>query len=199
MQPIEFLVVYNNNFIKQKTMNQIKLFFIALFICTAYNLNAQEPDDEYIEFNDRKNTVHGVYMGLAFHYGKIDKVDTYSTSFKVAYVANQQFEVGFAGTFFYSDQDFLNNITSRKEDIIGAYGGLHLEPIFFSKSKINLSFPILIGVGGVGFSDNFLPLRDLAQCIASWQCLSIARCRMGSGRTGSQIFGGSPAGGSYRW
>lgn len=31
----------------------------------------------------------------------------------------------------------------------GAYLGLHLEPILFSKSKINLSFPLLIGGGGV--------------------------------------------------
>ncbi|MCL6295095.1 hypothetical protein [Jejuia spongiicola] len=140
-------------------MNQIKLAFIALFLCAVYNLNAQESDDDYIEFNDRKNTVHGVYMGLAFHYGKINKVDTYSTSFKVAYVANQQFEVGFVGVGFYSDVNlpgpFVNN-----RDLVGAYGGLHLEPILFSKSKVNLSFPLLIGGGGIDLLEENLINND---------------------------------------
>ncbi|MEC3908144.1 hypothetical protein VOI54_14025 [Tamlana sp. 2201CG12-4] len=121
--------------------------YILLFVCISvvHSLNAQD----YIEFNDRKNTVHGVYMGLAFHYGKISKKETFSSSFKIAYVANQQFEVGFVGVGFYSD---LNDqgFGFNDKDLGGGYGGLHLEPIFFSKSKINLSVPVLIGGGAVG-------------------------------------------------
>ncbi len=139
-------------------MNQIKLVFLSLILCAVCKINAQESD-EYIEFNDRKNTVHGVYMGLAFHYGKINKVDTYSTSFKVAYVANQQFEVGFVGVGFYSDVNlpgpFINN-----RDLVGAYGGLHLEPILFSKSKVNLSFPLLVGGGGIDLLEENLINED---------------------------------------
>lgn len=127
---------------------------IILFILTFYfsNLQAQEQnksDSDYIEFNDRKNTVHGVYMGLNFQYGTIENSDTYLTSFKIAYVANQQFEVGFVGTGFYTD---LNNLglDFNDRDLVGFYGGLHLEPIFFSKHKLNLSFPLLIGGGAVG-------------------------------------------------
>ncbi|WOD43288.1 hypothetical protein [Hwangdonia lutea] len=129
-------------------MKNIKLTLTAISLCFIALVNAQESKD-YIEFNDRKNTVHGVYLGIATHYGEIDKVDTYAASFKVAYVANQKFEIGFVGVGFYSDFN-LQGLSYNNRDLVGAYGGLHLEPILFSKSKLNLSFPLLIGGGAVG-------------------------------------------------
>ena len=134
-------------------MNHIKFILLCpLFCLLASFVNAQESDD-YIEFNDRKNTVHGVYLGLGFNYGTIDKAETYSSRFKIAYVANQQFEIGFVGVGFYSDLNKLGlNVNDR--DLAGFYGGLHLEPILFGKSKVNLSFPLLIGGGGVVLLDD---------------------------------------------
>lgn len=122
------------------------LIFLSFLGVTSFAQN----DEEYLEFNDRNNVVHGVYLGLGMRYGEIEDADTYMTEFKVAYVANQQFEVGFVADFIYSDQDVYNATLSRREDLIGAYGGLHLEPIFFSKSRVNLSFPLLIGAGAIG-------------------------------------------------
>ncbi len=130
--------------------------FGAMFMVNAQDKNQANEQEEYMEFNDRKNVVHGVYLGLTMGYGGVDGNDTYVGGLKVAYVANQQFEVGFAGNFIYSDQDIYNTARSQREDLIGAYGGLHLEPIFFSKSKVNLSFPLLVGAGGIGYiDDNF--------------------------------------------
>lgn len=129
-------------------MKQIKITSLLILLAISSLLNAQNSDD-YIEFNDRKNTVHGVYMGLGFHYGQIKKADTYLSSFKVAYVANQQFEIGFIGVGFYSDLN-KQGLSSNDRDLVGAYGGLHLEPILFSKSKVNISFPVLIGGGAIG-------------------------------------------------
>ena len=132
-------------------MNLLKTLLSIFFnFCYFFGIS-QEKKTEYIEFNDRKNVVHGVYLGITTHYGEINNKDTYFAGLKVAYVANQQFEVGLAGTIFYSEQDFYKNTFSVDEDLLGAYGGLHLEPILFSKSKVNLSFPILIGIGGVGY------------------------------------------------
>jgi len=135
-------------------MKQIKITYLLIALAMSTLLQAQEADD-YIEFNDRNNTVHGVYMGLGFHYGQIKKADTYLSSFKVAYVANQQFELGFIGVGFYSDTN-KQGLSSNDRDLVGAYGGLHLEPILFSKSKVNISFPLLIGGGAVGLLEGDL-------------------------------------------
>eukprot|EP01093_Parvamoeba_rugata_P007670 TRINITY_DN2242_c0_g1_i4.p1 TRINITY_DN2242_c0_g1~~TRINITY_DN2242_c0_g1_i4.p1 ORF type:complete len:223 (+),score=42.56 TRINITY_DN2242_c0_g1_i4:1127-1795(+) len=135
-------------------MKPLKLTLLLLTLISCMDSFGQEETNEYLEFNDRKNVVHGVYLGLSTRLGEIDGNTTYVGELKVAYVANQQFEVGFAGNFLYSEQDIYNNERGRYEDIIVAYGGLHLEPIFFSKSKVNLSFPLLIGAGGVGYVEN---------------------------------------------
>lgn len=133
-------------------MKNYKFILLLTFTSFFHNLLAQEQnksDGEYIEFNDRKNTVHGIYIGMGLQYGTIEKSDTYPVSLKVAYVANQQFEVGFAVTSFYTD---LNNLglDFKDRDLVGFYGGLHLEPILFSKHKLNLSFPLLVGGGSIG-------------------------------------------------
>ncbi|MGX1931287.1 hypothetical protein [Flagellimonas sp. 2504JD4-2] len=129
--------------------NRLLLFILVLFACSA---SAQTEDDgDYIEFNDRRNVVHGVYLGLSTYFGEIDGKETYRGSLKVAYVANRKFEVGFVGSVLYSEQD---NPLTTNEDLLAAYGGLHLEPILFSESAVNLSFPVLIGAGGAGYLGN---------------------------------------------
>ena len=133
-------------------MKPLRAFLLLASFCFINSINAQESED-YIEFNDRKNTVHGVYLGLSFNYGTIDKAETFSSRFKVAYVANQQFEIGFIAVGFYSDLNRLG-LDNNHKDLAGAYGGLHLEPILFSKSKVNLSFPLLIGAGAVVLIDD---------------------------------------------
>ena len=155
MQPFtRFVIFYNNINQKSNSMKLNTVILLPLLLGFAIPSFAQDTSVDYVEFNDRKNVVHGVYLGLTTHFGEIKKKDAFFAGLKVAYVANQQFEVGFVGTFFYSDQNSTNNVSSITEDLIGGYGGLHLEPILFSKHRVNLSFPLLIGAGGMGYIDD---------------------------------------------
>lgn len=124
---------------------------LLLFTCIATAQNEESGD--YIEFNDRKNVVHGVYLGLGTYFGEIDGKSTYHGNFKIAYVANRQVEVGFAAVGFYSQQNIPQN-TFENLDFAGAYGGLHIEPILFGESLINLSFPIMVGAGAVVYVED---------------------------------------------
>ena len=152
-------------------MKHNTLYLTLLTLIFVFQMNAQESSD-YIEFNDRKNAVHGVYIGLSTHYGTIDKKDTYLTGFKIAYVANQEFEIGFEGIGFYSD---LNGqgLSNNDRDLVGAYGGLHLEPIFFGKSKLNLSFPVLIGGGAIALIDGDIEDADNTIDDDDWEAVFI--------------------------
>ena len=132
-------------------MNNQKTTALLLFLLFGILGFSQNQDEEYITFNDRKNVVHGVYLGLSTYFGEIDDKDTYIGGLKVAYVANRQFEVGFMANVLYSEQDVFNPRNRSNDDIIAVYGGLHLEPILFGKSKVSLSFPVLIGGGAVGY------------------------------------------------
>ena len=139
---------------------QQSLLFLMIFLA-AMGLRAQDDDENYITFNDRRNVVHGVYLGLNLGAGEIEGEPTYQGSLKLAYVANRQFEVGFQGTFLYSEQDIFNPRSGTDDDLFAAYAGLHLEPIFFSESRVNLSFPVLIGAGAAGFIERDAVRNDL--------------------------------------
>ena len=151
MQPFKKCIVLSTMTFA-KTMSQ-RTLLLAFVLIGSFSWAQEQEDTDYIEFNDRKNVVHGVYLGLTTYFGEIDGKETYNGGLKVAYVANRKFEVGFAGHFFYSEQ---NNPMTVNEDLIGAYAGLHLEPILFSENLVNLAFPVFIGGGGVGyFGNNF--------------------------------------------
>ncbi|WP_299188886.1 hypothetical protein [uncultured Aquimarina sp.] len=135
----------------KKSIKLLLIIFLLINISFAYS--QEDSNGDYLEFNDRKNIVHGVYLGFSASYGEIDGEDTGLIGLKLAYVANRKFEVGFGMKGFYSQQNLPGISISNDEDLIGGYAGMHLEPIFFSKSRINLSFPLLVGFGGVGYID----------------------------------------------
>lgn len=141
-------------------MNNQKTTTLLLFLLMCTMGSAQNDDNEYITFNDRKNVVHGVYLGLSTYFGEIEGEDTYIGGLKVAYVANRQFEVGFMGNVLYSRQNIFNPRTNNNDDIVAIYGGIHLEPILFGKKRVSLSFPVLIGGGGVGYVDHNAVVND---------------------------------------
>ncbi|WP_103071498.1 hypothetical protein [Aquimarina sediminis] len=124
---------------------------ILITLVSCVNLGIAQDSKDYIEFNDRKNIVHGVYVGLHTGYGEIQDEDALIIGLKVAYVANQQFEIGLVTKGLYSDQNTPGVFSSNTADLAAVYSGFHLEPIFFSKAKVNLSFPVLIGGGATGY------------------------------------------------
>ncbi|MDY8138305.1 hypothetical protein [Aquimarina sp. 2201CG5-10] len=156
-----------------KKLNKPLILFMFL---STLCLQAQESENtDYIEFNDRKNIVHGVYLGFNTAYGKIDGKDTGIFGLKVAYVANRKFEAGFSVKGLYSQQNLTRNTISNNEDLISAYGGIHIEPILFSKSKINLSFPLLVGFGGVGYIDGDREFdEDIDSDNRKWDAIFVA-------------------------
>ncbi|MGC6431163.1 MAG: hypothetical protein ACON5F_08990 [Jejuia sp.] len=138
-------------------MNRILTILFVLIACNSL-FGQKEDSQDYVQFDDRKNVVHGVYLGFNLHYGQIDGRDTGFGNFKLAYVANRKIEIGFGGTVFFNerDNDRPDLFNGDKIAMIGAYGGLHVEPILFGKRFISVSFPVLVGGGAVGyFGNNF--------------------------------------------
>lgn len=134
-------------------MNNQKSITLLLLLLLSLAVKAQDDQANYITFNDRRNVVHGVYMGFSMGYGEIEGEDTYVGGFKIAYVANQQFEVGFLAKGVYSRQNIFNPRSGDNDDLLAGYAGFHLEPILFGRSAVSLSFPVFIGGGAVGYVD----------------------------------------------
>jgi len=133
----------------------ILLLFTTLNTLSAQTKNIKTTDD-YIEFDDRKNIVHGLYLGFGVHYGRIDGEGTIFSTLKLAYVANQKLEIGVAFTGFYNDRPNTRTDLFDGEEIalVGGYAGIHIEPILFGDRFISVSFPLLVGAGSVIFMGN---------------------------------------------
>ena len=138
-------------------MNNQKTLLLFTFLLLQFPLIHSQENGDYVTFNDRTNVVHGVYLGFTTHIGDLNKEPSYFGGLRLAYVANRRFEVGIGGVFLYSQQSLPQTLN---DDFIGGYGGLHLEPIFFSNSQVSLSFPLLIGGGAVGYLGNTYRERE---------------------------------------
>ncbi|WP_298417931.1 hypothetical protein [uncultured Kordia sp.] len=129
----------------------MKKLITAVFILFIFNTLTAQTDEtnDYFEFDDRKNIVHGVYLGFTPQFGRISGEDAALINLKLAYVANRKFEIGISTSVFFSAQPNNTNVYARDEVLlVGAYGGLHIEPILFGNRFVSISFPLMIG-GGV--------------------------------------------------
>lgn len=145
-----------DGFLQMKSKQSI-LFFV---LSGMMFLGMAQENEDYIEFNDRKTVVHGVYTGINLYYGEIDGKNTCSFEGQVAYVANRKLILGLGWTSFYSNQNFTQFDFSDDIDFAGGYGGFHIEPIFFSKKRVNLSLPVLTGIGYVGYLDEIFDRNE---------------------------------------
>ncbi len=143
-----------------KTLLKHILLFAITISLKGYSQNNKKTD--YIEFNDRNNILHGIYIGVDVGYGLIDgKNDVSIVGAKLAYVANKKMELGIALRTFYSRLNEVDKTFNNDFNVFGIYGGFHLENVIFNNKKIKLSIPGLIGIGYIEGSENFTKSSDM--------------------------------------
>ena len=127
-------------------------YLITAALLTGITLTAmaQENQNEYRSiFNEKadQKISHGGYGAFGVGYTTIDGKDAILMNFKGAWVINHSIALGFSGTGFFNN---LSKTADTNEHYLGGgYGGFYFEPILFPKSPVHLSFPMLIGAGGV--------------------------------------------------
>lgn len=130
----------------------IKIILTAIIITaitTASSL-AQENQNEYTSiFNKKKDqrTEHGGYGAISFGYTNIDGKNALQTSVRGAWVIDHNIALGFAGYGFVNNLEKSTDVNDYY--LGGGYGGFFFEPIILPNSPIHISFPILIGGGGI--------------------------------------------------
>lgn len=146
---------------------------MAAFIMLSHGIFAQESKTESVEdtkavkvvndtkvtemktlFSDKDGQVkHGGYLGLTFAYSNIENRPAILLGGRVAWVINHQFAMGIAGNGFFNNIDKGGAYSSADYNLVGGYGGLFFQPILFPKSSVHVSFPIILGVGGIAVNN----------------------------------------------
>jgi len=91
----------------------------------------------------------GFYFGFTTGYSQIDNYDAFSAGATLAMIANHGLAIGFSGKGFFSESYKLTGGSNTSYNYAGGYGGLLIEPIILPKGPVHVSFPILLGAGGI--------------------------------------------------
>jgi len=93
---------------------------------------------------------NGFYLGFHTDYSRISGYDAMSFGARLAWISGHHLAIGFAGNGFFTEPQRLNGASNKDFNYTGGYGGLLIEPILFPRMPVHLSFPILLGAGGIG-------------------------------------------------
>jgi hypothetical protein len=91
----------------------------------------------------------GFYFGFHPEYSQVAGNDAFGCGGTFALVVNHGLAIGFSGKGFFSEP--YNNApgSDLSYNYSGGYGGFFIEPILFPKYPVHLSFPVILGAGGI--------------------------------------------------
>jgi hypothetical protein len=134
---------------------------ILLLILISSLVEAQETvhfggyDGQEVKTIFTKEKRDGFYGSFSMGYSPIDNKDGFTVSARGCWIMDHFFSFGMGGTAFINDIDrfprdyYVNDEAVNANSLAGGYGGLILEPIIFPLFPVHVSFPVLVGVGGI--------------------------------------------------
>jgi hypothetical protein len=141
------------------------LLFVAAIMSSVPSF-AQDDNSENENTGWNQNTIfksgemsHGGYGGVSVRMGQLNNESAIVMGGKGAWIINHKIGIGLAGSGImgHSTYSSVGNIYTGYS---GGYGGLLIEPIFFSDKMVHFSVPMVFGGGGVGKyvynSNNFI-------------------------------------------
>jgi len=153
-----------------KTKLNLKTIGLALIclltISTSYGQRVTSNDNQVETlFNRDQNITHGGYAGLEFGYTPVAGRSSFLAGFHTAWIVDHTLEIGINAKGFVTNPlpDLL--LDNMNYMYTGGYGGLHIAANIMGNKPINVSFPILLGAGGIsyirtgynGYYDEFYP------------------------------------------
>jgi len=103
--------------------------------------------------NEDGRVNHGGYLGITIAYSEIENQPALQLGGRLAWVINHQFAMGIAANGFFNNLDKSGSYKESDYFLAGGYGGLFFQPILFPKSPVHVSFPFLLGVGGIAVNN----------------------------------------------
>jgi len=130
----------------------MKKLTLLIFLGMGFFLASAQDDQNKDEIQTLfpKSRSNGGYGAISFSYTQIDGKDAFLMGGRGSWVIGHSFALGFGGNGFINDVNFENmHNMNMNNSLAGGYGGLYLEPIIAPRFPVHLSFPVLIGGGGI--------------------------------------------------
>jgi len=138
------------------------VFFAALLIIVCSPLFSQESDTLIKPADDEKsknnefmtlfghNKPGGAYGAFSIGYAQIAEEHSVMFGGRFEWIAAQTIGFGFGGKGFINEYHYEPTI-DKDVFLTGGFGGLYIEPILMPRFPVHLSFPVLLGGGGISY------------------------------------------------
>ena len=127
------------------------VMFLLAFLAVSFSSFAQDNENNRQD-NMRtlmgQNSSLGGYGGLSMQYTRIDDRDAFVFGARGGLVLGHMVSLGLAGSGFFNDVHYDSNL-GTEVSLAGGYGGFFFEPILMPVLPVHISFPVMIGAGGV--------------------------------------------------
>jgi len=131
-------------------MKKLIVLFTALTItCMSYAQHDMESGrSNEIQTIMGPNNAVGGYGSIAVRYTELDDRDAFVFGARAGIIMGHMMTLGLGGSGFFNDVHY-DPVLEQDISYAGGYGGFFFEPIIMPKYPVHISFPILIGAGGV--------------------------------------------------
>ena len=128
-------------------------FFITGMITAQEEQTEKKAEEMKLLFKTKNDKMdNGGYGAFQLGWTQIDGKSAITFGGSGAWVANHYFGLGLAGNGFYVDPSNSQQDDPSAYMLWGGYGGILMEPVIFPNALVHVSFPIIVGAGGIGAS-----------------------------------------------
>lgn len=133
-----------------KKITIISVLLILLFSASfSMGQDSTKKSDEFRTLFGHDN-FRGAYGAFTIGYSEIDQKQAVIFGGRFEWLAGHSIGLGFGGTGFINEYHYEPALNSDVF-LTGGYGGLYIEPILMPNFPVHLSFPILLGAGGISY------------------------------------------------
>lgn len=132
-----------------------KILFLVFLITISLSGFSQDPEFEYYKGREIKTLVGrdhqgGGYGAIYGGYTVIDNNEALVFGGRFGWLASHSLGAGIGVTGFINEYHYEPAI-DRDVFLAGGYGGLVIEPILMPRFPVHVSFPVLLGGGGISY------------------------------------------------
>ena len=140
-------------------MKRIVILMLLVLVVSLAKAQDSSYENDQIRTVFSRNKSNGGYGAFTVGYSNIGGHDGLVTGGRGAFIFDHALAIGLGGYGFVNNLDYDyyhgSGSTNRELSLAGGYGGILIEPILAGKSPVHLSFPVLIGGGGVALVDMY--------------------------------------------
>ncbi len=129
-----------------------------------YDSPSNQQGDRYYRRKDEKSDIKtlagsmnhsGGFGAVSFRYSDFRDESMVMAGFRGGWIVNRTLGIGFEGHGVIPTSRYEDIDDSRDVVLVGGYGGMFLELIFFSNQVIHVTFPVSAGAGWLGYTEHW--------------------------------------------